>query len=274
MARLRHTIVLTSVSRPHVERSVGVAHDVLESLDTRGATLLTEDGRPVAGVELRSGEHLRPGATYALVDGHEQTVRAEVLAWDRARETGARFEATHPSYASPDGAETSSGRVVSVVRLHSADRPERLDLAVDGALTRADGRRRRLRWFTLNGTLDLARWWQALEGVARGGAPGKPAFSLRMRHPVLRAAFEASPCEATDGTWRVEVVTMLRGRGLARPVAAVPLLVTRRMMHRAIGQALDRMADDWGTRVAPELNREPEELRRELTELLCRTPAA
>ena len=48
MARLRHTITLTSVGRSHVERSVDVAHAVLESL--RG-----EEGRLVA--EHAGAEH-------------------------------------------------------------------------------------------------------------------------------------------------------------------------------------------------------------------------
>ncbi|WP_049576339.1 hypothetical protein [Streptomyces sp. SBT349] len=266
MARLRHTILLTSVTRPQVEGSIGVAHTVLESLRAQGGTLVAEDGRPVVGAELRKGEHLRPGARYGLVDSHEQTVESEVLAWDRDRETGVRVEVTHPAYTFPDGAETASGRVVSVLRLHSAERPERLDLSVDGALTRPDGRRRRMRWFTLHGSLDFARWWEAADGA---GTSARPALVLRVRHPILRAAIQASPRAGAEGTWQIDVVTMLRGRGLARPVAAVPLLATRRMMRRAIGQALDRVAHDWINHVVPELARDPEELRQRLLDGLC-----
>ncbi len=267
MARLRHTITLTSVGRSHVERSVDVAHAVLESLRGEEGRLVAPDGRPVVDIALRSGRHLRPGARYGLVDSEGQTVEAELLAWERGRETGVRVEVTEPAHLFPEGGRTASARMVSALWLRSAERPERAEVSLDGALTRPDGRRRRLRWFTLNGVLDLGRWWEAT--AAGGGQPGRPALIVRARHPILRAAVHAGPRPGPDGTWRLDVVVMIRGRGLARPVAAVPLLVTRRMQQRALDRALQRFADTWRTRVVPELNREPDELRRRLLDRLC-----
>ncbi|MDT0443683.1 hypothetical protein [Streptomyces johnsoniae] len=270
MARLRHTITLTSVGRGHVERSLDVAHAVLESLRGEGSQLVAPDGRPVVDIALRSGQHLRPGARYGLVDSEGQTVDAELLAWDRGRETGVRIEATEPAHLIPEGGGTASARMVSALWLRGAERPERAEVSLDGALRRPDGRRRRLRWFTLSGVLDLGRWWEA---AATGGAsPGRPALIVRARHPILRAAVHAGPRPGPDGTWRLDVVVMIRGRGLARPVAAVPLLATRRMQQRALDRALERFAETWRTRVVPELNREPEELHRRLVDHLCTPP--
>ncbi|MDT0308163.1 hypothetical protein RM780_14490 [Streptomyces sp. DSM 44917] len=258
MARLRHTIVLAPVGRQAAQAAVAQAHEVLESLTPApgpGGTLLAPDGRPVVDAELRSGEHLRPGARYRVATGAEHAADAEVLAWDRGRETALRVLVTDPE---------TGGRMVNSLRLRSADRPEHVTVTVDGGLVRPDGRRRRLRWMELRGQLDLPRWWGAAEG-----APGHAALIVDVRLPVLRAEIRATPHPGADGTWRVEVRTVLRGRGLARPVAAVPLRVTRRMLHRALGQALERGAHDWGTRVVPELRRPPEEFRKRLLDELC-----
>ncbi|UCM89977.1 hypothetical protein [Streptomyces marincola] len=266
MARLRHTIDLTSVSRRHVERSVDVAHGVVARLRADGGTLRAPDGRAVEEIALRSGEHLRPGARYGLVDSEGQTVEAELLAWDRARGSGVRVAAAEPAHLLPESGRSSSARMASTLWLRSAERPRRVELSLDGALARPDGRRLRLRWFTLSGVLDLARWWEAVEGP---GQPGRPALVVRARHPILRAAVHAGPRPGPDGTWRLDVVVMVRGRGLARPVAAVPLLVTRRMMHRALGRALARLAEDWEHRIVPGFERDPEELSRRLLDHLC-----
>jgi hypothetical protein len=265
--RLRHTITCTSIGRGHVERSVDVAHTVLESLHAVEHSLVTEDGRTVTDIALRSGEHLRPGARYGLLDHEGQAVDVELLSWDRRVETGARVEIAEPRQTAPGGGRAAGGRMTCAVRLHSAERPERperAELSLHGAMTGPDGRRRRLRWFTLGGELDLTRWWEAAGGAADG-----PALTVRARHPVLRVAVRAGPRPGPDGTWLIDVETMLRGRGLARPVAAVPLLVTRRMLHRALGQALERLAKDWGTEAVPEMRREPGDLRRRMLDELC-----
>ncbi|WP_326598678.1 hypothetical protein [Streptomyces sp. NBC_01803] len=271
MARLRHTIVLEPIGRRRVDSAVGVVHDIAESVRADGdGTLIAGDGRPVVEVTLTDGEHLRPGARYGFTASGTYLAAAELLTWDRRRETGVRFDITEPPYTVPEGGETSGAVVSSVVRLRSAERPEHVELTVDGALTRPDGRRRRLRWFTLHGGLDLARWWDAVGGKPGGAAPGAPPLTLDIRHPILRAGVTAVPrVDAADGTWRLDVVITLRGRGLARPVAAVPLLVTRRVLYRAIGQALDRLADDWRAVLLPEIDREPAEFRRRLLDELC-----
>ncbi|MGK5531239.1 hypothetical protein [Streptomyces sp. URMC 129] len=275
MARLRHTIVLEPVSRRRVDDAVAVVHDIAEGLLAGGeGTLIAEDGRPVVEVTLTGGEHLRPGARYGFAASGPHLTELELLTWDRDRETGVRLDVTEPPHAVPRGGETSGALVSSVVRLRSAERPEHVEVTVDAALTRPDGRRRRLRWFTLHGGLDLARWWAAVgtdpATRATRAVPGAPALTVDVRHPILRAGVRAVPrADAADGRWRLDVEIMLRGRGLARPVAAVPLLVTRRVLHRAIGQALDRLADDWRVVLLPELDRDPEDFRRRLLDELC-----
>ncbi|WP_059013021.1 hypothetical protein [Streptomyces specialis] len=269
MARLRHTIVLAPVSRRRVDSAVGVVHDIAESMRAEpDGTLVAEDGRPVVEARLTAGEHLRPGARYGFTPSGSHLTGAELLAWDRREETGVRFDVTEPPQAVPEGGPNSGAHVSSAVRLRSAERPEHVAVTVDAALTRPDGRRRRLRWFTVHGDLDLARWWEAVESGPH--APGGPALTVDIRHPILRAGVRAVPRrDPADGTWRLDVEIMLRGRGLARPVAAVPLLVTRRMLHRAVGEALDRLADDWRAVLLPELDREPEDFRRRLLDELC-----
>ncbi|MDT0347247.1 hypothetical protein [Streptomyces litchfieldiae] len=264
MARLRHTITLTSVARADLDRFVGVAREVLEGLHAENGALVAEDGRRVVDVDLRSGEHLEPGARYGVTSLDGQSVEAELLSWDRERETGLRIDVTEPAHVFPDTGRTASARMTFALWLRGAAPLERVELKVNGALTRPDGRRRRLRWFALTGELDVVRWFAAAEGAA-----GRPALTLRIRHPILRAAVTAAPRPGPEGTWRLEVVTTVRGRGLARPVAAVPLLVTRRMLHKGLGQALARVADDWHTDAVPELTRTPEDVRHRLLDDLC-----
>jgi hypothetical protein len=268
MARLRHTLALRPLPRHRAEAAVAAFHDVAEGLrPADGGRLVAEDGRAVPDVVLRSGDHLRPGARYAVANGTgdpaDGALRASaveelsVLAWDRGAETALRLDAAQETL-----------RAAFVWRLRSADRPARLRLTADGSLTRPDGRRRPMRWFALRGELDLARWWDA---VGAGPADGPPPLAVDIRHSLLRAAVRARPRPGTGGAWRVEVTATVQGRGLARPFAAVPLWVTRRLLDRAFQQALERAAADWGDRLVPELDRSPEELRAALLAGLTRS---
>ncbi|MFD5318133.1 hypothetical protein [Streptomyces sp. NPDC127098] len=278
MARLRHTLALASVDRGRVESFTAVVHEVLESLRAEGGTLVAADGRPVRAARLVAGEHLSPGARYqgtgaeaerSPVAGAARWTDGEltVLGWDRAEGTALRFDLGREEQESEDGGRTSAARVVTQLRLVSADRPQRVTVMVGGSLTRPDGRPRRWRSFSLRGELDLGRWWEAA-----GGAPGRPPLSIGMRYALLRVDLQAVPRPTADGAWRLEVLTVARGRGLARPVVAVPLLATRRLLHRGLGQALDRLVEDWRTRVLPELARDPEEFRRRLLDELTGEP--
>ncbi|WP_129841935.1 hypothetical protein [Streptomyces sp. RFCAC02] len=277
MARLRHTIDLTPVARRGVEDAVLVLHDVLESLRATGTRLVTGDGRPVPGVTLRSGDHARPGAQYTVPGPVQEGTgppvdRLTVVEWDRAVATAVRFEAERPEPPS---------RVTSELRLRSAERPTVLRFTARGELTRPDGRQRRLRWFAVRGELDLERWWEAAGGgLGTGGGAvgrGRPALTVLIRHPLLQAVSVAVPRPGPDGQWRVHVETTLRGRRLVRPVAAVPLRVTRRLLRRAVGEAFDRFAADWRTHVVPAVERDRDDLRRalldDLTGLGARTRA-
>ena len=262
MARLRHRIRLASVRRPAVERLVDELHEAVEHLRVREGALVTPQGRTVRGLALRAGEHLRPGAAYVV----QETEGFTLLAWDRHTETAVRHDAAQPEQQAPGGGTTPPARVVSELRLRSAERPRRLELTVQAGLVRPDGRRRPLRWFLLRGELDLALWWQ---GAAEGG--GGAPLTVRMRHPLLRAVLTATPRPGPEGDWWVDVTTTIQGRGLVRPVAAVPLRVTRRLLARAVGEALERVARDWRTRGVPLFEAPPGEV---VARLLAAEPAA
>ncbi|RKN46877.1 hypothetical protein D7294_01290 [Streptomyces hoynatensis] len=234
----------------------------MEGLRVRDGALVTGQGHAVRGLALHAGEHLRPGAAYAVGGAEGLTL----LAWDRREETAVRYDAVQPEQQAPGGGTTPPARAVSELRLRSAERPRRLELTLQAGLTRPDGRRRRLRWFLLRGELDLERWWQSAAG-ATGGAP----LTLRMRHPLLRAVLTATPRPGPEGDWWVDVVTTIQGRGLVRPVAAVPLRATRGLLRRGLGDALGRLAEDWRASGAPLFGRPPDEV---VAELLSPAPPA
>ncbi|MFR9722800.1 hypothetical protein ACL02R_05415 [Streptomyces sp. MS19] len=266
MALLRHTIDLAPVARGQVEDAFRVLHDVIESLRVEDARLVTEDGRPVPDVVLRSGEHARPGAQYSVPGPVQEGTgppadRLTVLEWDRSTATAVRYEAERHDPPSRGSAE---------LRLRSAERPVNVRFVLRGELTRPDGGRRRMRWFALRAELDFDRWWEAAGGHfgsgAGAGARARPALTVLLRHPLLQATTVVVPGPGRDGGWRLDIATTVRGRRLGRLVAAVPLRVTRRLMHRAVGEALQRMADDWRTHAVPRIGRTPEEMRRALLE--------
>ncbi|WP_052848704.1 hypothetical protein [Streptomyces avicenniae] len=269
MARLRHTIDLAPVARGQVEDAVRVLHDVIEGLRPEDGRLVTEDGRTVPDAVLRSGEHARPGAVYSVPGPAQEGTgppadRLAVLEWDRAVASAVRYEAERPEPPSRGSAE---------LRLRSAERPTTVRLVVRGELTRPDGHRRRMRWFALRAEVDLDRWWEAVGGGlgsgAGAGARSRPALTVLMRHPLLQATTVVVPRPGKDGGWRLDIETTLRGRRLVRPVAAIPLRATRRLTHRAIGEALQRMADDWRTHAVPRITRTPDETRRALLDDLA-----
>ncbi|MDG9723155.1 hypothetical protein [Streptomyces sp. DH41] len=67
MARFQHTVTLVPVPRRWFESCVTTLHDLAESLDADGARLGLPDGRPLPGLVLAEGSHLRPGARYRPV---------------------------------------------------------------------------------------------------------------------------------------------------------------------------------------------------------------
>ncbi|UED84531.1 hypothetical protein [Streptomyces profundus] len=267
MARLKHTVILAPVvSRSELTRVVSVPHDVWASLHAEGHQLFADDGRLVRGIALLAGEHARPGARYdrdeataaPLAEG-EVVPRVTLLAWDPGAETALRV----------DGQRLGPGpspRLAAEFRLRDVSHPKRATLRIDGSMSRPGRQRRRwLRWFTLKADLDVARWY-----ASAAGESGPPPLRVQVVHSLVRAEARAVPRPA-DGGWAVDLLITARGRGILRPVVAVPLQVAKRILRRSLDRNLPRAAEAWRTEIQPELTRDPAELRRQMLDELCMT---
>ncbi|MDT0265275.1 hypothetical protein RM844_03110 [Streptomyces sp. DSM 44915] len=266
MARLKHTLILSpALRRADLDRAVAVPQEVWESLRAADGRLYAADGRAVQGVALLAGEHARPGARYGR---HEATAaplakdaiapRVTLVDFDRAAGTTLRL----------DGQRLGPGpspRIAAELRLRSVARPVTAGLRVDGSISRPGRQRRRwLRWFGLWAELDVDRWYAAAAGTA-----GPPPLRLQVRHSLVRAEATATPRPATGGGWQVELRIAARGRGVLRPVLALPLQVAKRILRRSLTDGLPRAAAGWRARVYPELVRDPAESRARLLDELC-----
>ncbi|KAB8165323.1 hypothetical protein FH609_017325 [Streptomyces sp. 3MP-14] len=266
MARLKHTLILDpTLSRDELTRAVAVPFDVWESLRAEGHRLRAEDGRAVQGVALVAGEHASPGAVYGRDEETAAPLAKDAIAprvtlveWDRAGGVALRV----------DGQRLGPGpspRLAADLRLRGVERPERATLRVDGSVSRPGRQRRRwLRWFTLQAELDVARWYASAAGTA-----GRAPLRVRVRHSLVGGEFGVTPRPAAGGAWEVEVLVNARGRGVLRPVVAVPLLVAKRILRRSLDRNLPRAAEFWRDRLRPELVRDPAESRRLLVDELC-----
>ncbi|WP_062207269.1 hypothetical protein [Streptomyces sp. NBRC 109706] len=269
MARLKHTVILAPVvSQRELSRVIAVPHDVWESLHAEGHQLFADDGRLVRGIALLAGEHARPGARYDRDEATAQPLadgvvapRVTLLAWDPGVETALRV----------DGQRLGPGpspRLAAEFRLRDVSHPERATLRIDGSMSRPGRQRRRwLRWFTLKAELDVPRWY-----ASAAGENGPPPLRVQVTHSLVRAEARAVPRPAAGGGWAVDLLITARGRGLLRPVVAVPLQVAKRILRRSLDRALPRAAEIWRTEIQPELTRDPARLRRQLLDELCMTP--
>ncbi|SOD61998.1 hypothetical protein SAMN06297387_104168 [Streptomyces zhaozhouensis] len=266
MARLKHTVILNpSLSRDELSRAVAVPFDVWQGLRAEDHRLVAEDGRTVQGVALFDGEHATPGARYGRDEETAAPLAKDAIAprvtlveWDRAAGVALRV----------DGQRLGPGptpRLAADLRLRGVERPERATLRVDGSVSRPGRQRRRwLRWFTLQAELDVGRWYASAVGTA-----GRPPLLVQVRHSLVRGEARVTPRPAADGAWEVEVLINARGRGVLRPVVAVPLLVAKRILRRSLADALPRAAEVWRERLLPDLVRDPADARARLLDELC-----
>ncbi|MFB6550546.1 hypothetical protein [Streptomyces sp. NPDC056405] len=258
MARLQHTVTLAPVPRRWFESCVTTLHDLAEGLDVEGARLRLPDGRPLPGLVLSEGSHLRPGARYRPVnekDGQPDADQAvTVLAWDRHRETALEV-------GTLDDDPAHRAESTCVLRLVNAARPREARLS---ATLRTSGEKRSK---YLGGTvrlhLDLGAWWPSAAG--RGRRPLAAPLTGTLTHALARATVTVVPRPAPDGRWRVTVKVRVRGRSFARPLLPVAMAVTGRRAHRAFAEALDDAAREWNGRLPALVRKEGEELRAELT---------
>ncbi|WP_326699431.1 hypothetical protein OG909_20360 [Streptomyces sp. NBC_01754] len=270
MARFQHTVTVTALDRGWFEECAALALDVVESTraDAKGAVL--EHGEPVPGVRLVKGRHLRAGARYVFVPdpvppspgkapgGPPETLTVRVREW--RRRTGIAVE---QSIASAD----LVGRVS--LRLRTPDRPSALEAGfalrnpAGGLLHRISGRAR----------ADLAAWWAAAEAPPGALPAARAPVTARARHLLGRAAATVAVRPGGEGTWEVGVTLTVSGRALARPPAALALLLFRTPLRHAFRSGVDEAAAHWNQALVRGLP-SPEDMRAEFVRTMTtRDPA-
>ncbi|MFA3878117.1 hypothetical protein ABS735_31440 [Streptomyces sp. MMCC 100] len=260
MARFQHTVTLVPVPRRWFESCVATLHDLAEGTDVEGARLRLPDGRPLPGLVLAQGRHLRPGARYRPVNEKDGEPDADqcltVLAWDRRRETALEVVTVEDDPSHP-------ARLDCVLRLTSAERPR--EALLSATLRPSDGKREKYLGGTGRAHLDLGRWWQA---TSDGRHPSRAPLSGTLTHALARVTVTVVPCPAPDGRWRVTVKARVRGRSVARPLLPLAAAVMGRRARRAWAEALERAAAAWNAQVPALVRKDGERLSAELADAL------
>ncbi|MET9824480.1 hypothetical protein ABZ038_23240 [Streptomyces sp. NPDC006349] len=263
MARFRHTVTLAPVPRRWFESCVAALYDLADGTDVEEARLLLPDGRPLPGLVLAEGRHLRPGARYRPVNGrrgHEEPDPDQcltVLTWDRRGETALEV-------ATLDDAPDRPLRLVCALGLTSAARPREAWLRA----TLRSGGGKRAKYLEGFGRLrlDLGRWWPQAAGHAR--RPSRAPLNGTLTHALARVTVTVVPHPAPDGGWRVTVRARVSGRSFARPLVPVATAVLGRRARRAFAEALDRAAASWNAQVPALAGTDAERWCAELTDAL------
>lgn len=234
MAVLRHSVTVTALTPDRLRELTASAFDLAQTTRDRGEEIVLADGRPVPGVRLVKGRHLRPGARYDIAaadDAHTLTVH--VRQWKRGTAV-----AVETLLASASG----EGTARAVLRLRAPGNPQLVDLEGEvggsGLLRRGSG----------TAQLDLAAWWAAVAPADRPTV--RAPVSARLRHPLALARLHVRPQRAEGGRWQVDVTAVVRGRWLLRPVAALALMVVGRPVRVAFRSAVEEAAGSWDRAVA------------------------
>lgn len=236
MARFQNSLALVPFPRSLVDDVAHALLDVLEkaSPDDDGA----DAGADVPGsVRLVEGEHLTAGARYRIVldeteetDGENIDADLKVVSWNRAGESQVEIKADVEGHVVNVRADLRmAGR-----RLHT--------LRVEGDY-RGAGPLRMLQRATWEAEVCCEDWWASL------GPRTAPPISLRVKHPIASAAFLVGRGEDDDGRWSVRSTLRLRGRWIARPLAAVGLLFMRSRIRRILANGFDRTETAWNSAV-------------------------
>ncbi|MFK4799549.1 hypothetical protein ACI3K5_12765 [Streptomyces sp. MPA0124] len=260
MARFQHTVTLAPVPRRWFESCVATLHDLAEGTDAEGARLRLPDGRPLPGLVLARGRHLRPGARYRPVNEEDGKPYADqcvtVRAWDRRRETALEV-------VTVDGGPDHPARLDCALTLTSAERPREASLSA--TLAPSGGKREQYLGGTGRAHLDLGRWWQA---AGHGRHPSRAPLSGTLTHALARVSVTVVPRPAPDGRWLVTVKIRARGRSVARPLLPLAAALLGRRARRACAESLDRAAGAWNARVPALVRKDGERLRAELIDAL------
>ncbi|MGC0414046.1 hypothetical protein RKD32_006973 [Streptomyces sp. SAI-195] len=260
MARFQHTVTLVPVPRRWWETCVATLYDLAQDTAADGTRLRLPDGRPLPGLLLARGRHLRPGAQYRPVhdeDGEPDADRClTVLSWDRRRETALEVDTLDDDPVHP-------ARLVCALKLTSAERPREAWLSA--SLHPGGGERAKHLAGTGRLRLDLDGWWQA---TSPGRHPSRAPLSGTLTHALARVSVTAVPRLAPDGRWRVTVRARVRGRSVARPLLPLVTAVLGRRARRACAEALERAAAAWNAQVPELVRKDGERLGAELADAL------
>ncbi|SCD32765.1 hypothetical protein GA0115253_100029 [Streptomyces sp. Termitarium-T10T-6] len=299
MARFAHTVTVEALDRGWFEEAAGALVDLLDaSREGPGGSVVLADGRPVEGLRLLKGRHLRPGARYGEVPAVPEEageVPVEHAAGEASVEHAGAGEAPVEHAAaeagdSPDAPQavvlrtwrpSHSVEVESLVeedgmslkvglRLSEPRRPRAVELSLSGhkpgggSLYRFSGR----------GKADLAAWWAAVDRLPSAPPAARAPVSGRAVHRLAEARLTLTPRPAEDGSWRITVVLSMRGRWLLRPVGAVVLFFARGPVERGLREAAESAAGEWNTALAELTPSHGEALRAEIADALVNPDGA
>ncbi|MER7506142.1 hypothetical protein AB0L05_25185 [Nonomuraea pusilla] len=260
MARFRCEVVVEALPRRWFEECVEALYERAGRLELDGDGWIRDVERH-ADVALVEGKHLTTGARYQWhvdrvgedgepQDGGGTTTEVVLRSWERHGAVSAEGE----TWLDDGGLATWTAHLRS---------PARAETVRAGGAYRGAGRWQRLSWAA---RLDAGRWWTATEGRERRGAAGRGwrrragAFTAALRHPLAEGVLRLTPAAAPDGRWRVGVTLTVRGRGWARPVAAVVLPAARRRLEDAFGKAVRRAVQEWDETVRGLRGHDPREV--------------
>ncbi|MEU7329539.1 hypothetical protein [Streptomyces parvus] len=290
MARFAHTVTVAALDRGWFEEAAGTLVDLLDtSREGPGGSVVLADGRPVEGLRLLKGRHLRPGARYGEVPAVpeeagevpvEHAGAEEVPVEHAGAEAGDSPDAPQavvlrtwrPSHSveAESLVEEDAMSLKVGLRLSEPRRPRAVELSLSGdkpgggSLYRFSGR----------GKADLAAWWAAVDRLPSAPPAARAPVSGRAVHRLAKARLTLTPRPAEDGSWRITVVLSLRGRWLLRPVGAVVLFFARGTVERGLREAAESAAGEWNTALAELTPSHGEALRAEIADTLVNPDGA
>ncbi|GAA0563415.1 hypothetical protein [Actinomadura livida] len=236
MSRFKHHAELAPVPRPLVDEVVRALLDWMEGLPfTDGKLDIGEDFDGDADVRLTEGEHLTTGARYRIEllggDDEQLTLDVKLVSWDRAGES--RIEIT----------SDLEGHVVNAqIELRMAGQRAHTFRVEGDYQGPGPGLLRRLQRAKWEGEVRFEEWWSVL------GQRTSP-ISLRVQHPLAFASFRGDRGKDVDERWSVESILRFRGRWVARPVAALGLLIMRGRVRRLLRMSFEKAETAWNDAV-------------------------
>ncbi|GGS12891.1 hypothetical protein F2B00_14405 [Streptomyces parvus] len=280
MARFAHTVTVAALDRGWFEEAAGTLVDLLDaSREGPGGSVVLADGRPVEGLRLLKGRHLRPGARYGEFPAVPEGA-GEVPVEHAGAEAGDSPDAPQavvlrtwrPSHSvEAESLVEEDGMSLKVgLRLSEPRRPRAVELSLSGhkpgggSLYRFSGR----------GKADLAAWWAAVDRLPSAPPAARAPVSGRAVHRLAEARLTLTPRPAEGGSWRITVVLSMRGRWLLRPVGAVVLFFARGPVERGLREAAESAAGEWNTALAGLTPLHGEALRAEIADALVNPDGA